>query len=302
VSRRAWLLFAAMGVLWGIPYLLIKVADRSLAPATLVLGRTGLGALLLLPLAIGRGELRPVLRCWPWLLAFTAVEIGIPWYLLSDAERHLSSSLSGLLVAAVPLAASVIAVVTASEHRPRPAQAAGLLAGLAGVALLAGFEVSGTGWVGVGEVGAVVIGYATGPAILSRKLGHLPGIGVVAAALTACALAYLPAGLLDAPAHLPPGRELAAVAVLGAVCTAAAFCVFFALIAEAGPVRPMVFTYVNPLVAVALGVVFLHETAGWATAAGAVLILAGSLVATGRVGRRRAPAPELEGAPAAGPG
>jgi drug/metabolite transporter (DMT)-like permease len=286
VTRRGWWLFAAMGFIWGIPYLLIKVADRGIEPTTLVLGRTGIGALLLLPVAAFRGQLLPVLRRWRPLVAYTVAELAVPWVLLSDAERHLSSSLSGLLVAAVPLVGAVVAVTTGHE-RPGRGQLGGLLLGLAGVALLAGFDVSGTGWRSVGEVAVVVVGYAIGPAILARRMSDLPGLGVVAASLALCALAYVPAGLAQAPAHLPPGREVAAVVVLAVVCTALAFLVFFALIGEIGPVRATVVTYVNPVVAVALGVIFLHESAGPATAAGAALILAGSSLATGRLGGRR---------------
>lgn len=294
MSRRGWLLFAAMGVIWGLPYLLIKVADRSLAPATLVLLRTGIGAALLVPIAVARHELVPVLRRWRPLVVYTVAELGVPWWLLSDAERRLPSSLSGLLVAAVPLVGAVLALAWGGHERPSRTEVAGLVVGLAGVALLAGLDVTGGGWAGVGEVGVVVVGYAVGPAVLARHLSDLPGLGVVAASLALTALAYLPAGLVQAPGHLPPATGVASVVVLGVVCTAVAFVVFFALIGEVGPVRATVITYVNPVVAVALGVALLHEHAGWSTAGGAVLILFGSLLATGRIGRRRPVAPAAE--------
>jgi drug/metabolite transporter (DMT)-like permease len=274
-----------MGVLWGIPYLLIKVADRGFEPSTLVLCRTGIGALLLLPVAAARGQLAPVLRRWRPLVAFTVAELAIPWWLLSDAERRLPSSLSGLLVAAIPLVGALLALSTAGGERLAGSQFAGLALGLGGVAVLAGLDVPGSGLPAVGEVALVVVGYALGPAILAHRLSDLPGLGVVAASLALCTLAYVPAGVLQAPRHFPPGRQSLAVVVLGVVCTAVAFLVFFALIGEVGPVRATVITYVNPVVAVALGVVFLRERAGAGTVAGAVLIFAGSLLATGRVGR-----------------
>ena len=276
-----------MGVIWGIPYLLIKVADRSLEPATLVLARTAVGAVVLVPVALARRELGPVLRRWRPLVAYTVAELAIPWWLLSDAERRLPSSLSGLLVAAVPLVGAVLALGAPRHDRLGRSELAGLAVGLGGVALLAGLDVSGGGWTGVAEVAVVVVGYAVGPAILARHLSDLPGLGVVAASLGLCAVAYLPAGLLQAPGYWPPATGVAAVVVLGLVCTAVAFVLFFALIGEAGPVRATVITYVNPVVAVALGVAFLHEVAGWSTLAGAALVLLGSLLATGRVGRRR---------------
>ena len=288
-----------MCVVWGVPYLLIAVADRSFSAPSLVLARTGAAALLLVPVAAARGELVPVLRRWKPLVAYTVAELAVPWVLLAEAERHLPSSLAGLLVAAVPLVAAGLAAARGAG-RPDRGQAVGLVVGLAGVAVLAGFDVHGAAWRSLAEVAVVVVGYAVGPAILATRMRDLPGMGVVAASLGLTALAYLPWGLADWPAHGPTGRQVAAVVTLAVVCPAVAFLCFIALLAEAGPVRPMVFTYVNPVVAVALGVAFLHEHAGAATAAGAALVLAGSLAATGRLRLGRTPtAParlEVEGA------
>ena len=275
-----------MGVVWGIPYLLIKVAVRDLTPASLVFCRTGLGALLLFPIAVRRGEVGAVVRRWRPLVAYTVVELAIPWGLLSEAEKRLPSSLSGLLVAAVPLVGAAIALGGARRERLSAAQFGGLTVGLAGVVVLAGLDVRGAAWTSVAEVGVVVVGYAAGPAILARRLSDLPTLGVVASSLVLCALVYTPAGIAQLPGRLPGGRILAAVVVLGIVCTAAAFLIFFALIREIGPVRATIVTYVNPVVAVALGVGFLGEHAGWSTLVGAVLILAGSVLATGRYKRR----------------
>ena len=290
MTRRGWLLFGAMGIIWGVPYLLIKVAVRDLSPASLVLGRTGIGALLLVPVALARGELRPVLERWRPLLLYTVVELAVPWGLLSQAERRLPSSLSGLLVAAVPLVGALIAMTGRRRERPSARQAAGLVVGLAGVALLAGLDVSGAAWVSVAEVAVVAVGYAAGPAVLARRLHDQPALGVVAASLALCALGYAPAGIAQLPGHLPGWRVVASVAVLGVVCTAAAFLLFFVLIREVGPVRATVITYINPVVAMALGVGFLGEAAGVSTLLGAALILAGSVLATGRGRRARAAA------------
>ncbi|MDQ6837159.1 MAG: DMT family transporter [Actinomycetota bacterium] len=288
MTRRGWGLFGAMSVIWGIPYLLIKVAIRDFSPAALILSRTAVGALLLVPVALATGQLRPVLRRWKLIVAYTAVEIAIPWVLLPQAEHRLSSSLSGLLVAAVPLMGAVLGLSVKGRHRLTAAQVTGLVVGLGGVVVLAGLDVSGAAWSSVVEVAVVVVSYAAGPLILSRWLSGLPALGVVAASLGLCALAYLPVGLAQMPTHVPPARVLAAVVVLGVICTALAFLLFFALITEIGPVRATVITYVNPVVAVTLGVVLLHEHAGASTAAGAGLILAGSLLANGRYPRRRA--------------
>jgi drug/metabolite transporter (DMT)-like permease len=288
MTRRGSLLFAAMCVIWGIPYLLIKVAVRDLTPATLVFFRTGIGALVLVPLALARGEIRPVMARWRPLVIYTVVELAIPWVLLSTAEKRLTSSLSGLLVAAVPLVGAVLSrSVRDRDPLGRPG-VVGLVIGLAGVAALVGFDVSGADAGSVVIVGVVVVGYAAGPLILAHALGDLPSLGVVAASLALCALGYAPVALTHLPSRTPPGRVLAAVVVLGVVCTALAFVLFFHLIGEIGPVRATVITYVNPAVAVVLGVTFLHERIGAATGVGFALILCGSVLATQSGGHRRA--------------
>ena len=282
MTRRGAVLFAAMGVIWGIPYLLIKVAVEELSPSTLVLARTALATVILLPVALARGRLPEVLRSWRPVVAFAVVEIMAPWLLLGVAEQHLSSSLTGLLIAGVPLVGAVLAVVTRSDDRLDRRRVAGLLLGFAGVAALVGFEVGG------GDVGAVVavavvaVCYAVGPLILSRWLSHLPGLGVITMSLALTALVYLPVGVAQAPSSWPSTKVVLAVCGLAVVCTAVAFLVFFALIAEIGPTRSTVITYVNPAVAVLLGVTLLDEDFTAATAVGFALILAGSVLATRR--------------------
>jgi drug/metabolite transporter (DMT)-like permease len=278
-------LFLAMGVIWGIPYLLIKVAVDELEPSTLVLARTALASALLLPLALARGALRDVVGAWRPLLAFAVIEIMLPWLLLGVAEQRLSSSLTGLLIASVPLVGAVLAVATRSEDRLDGRRVLGLLLGLAGVAGLVGFEVGDGDLGAVAALAVVAVCYATGPLILSRWLAHLPGLGVIAASLAVTAVAYLPVGVAQAPSTWPGADVILAVVGLAVICTAVAFLVFFALIAEVGPTRSTVITYINPAVAVLLGVTLLDERFTLATAVGFVLILAGSVLAT-----RRSPA------------
>ena len=286
MSRRGWALFAAMCVIWGIPYLLIKVAVGELTPASLVFARTALAALLLLPLAAARGELRALLPHWRPMLVYTAVELAVPWYLLSAAEQRLSSSLTGLLIAAVPLVGAVLARL-AGDHEPLGLRRlAGLIIGLAGVAALVGLDLGAANLVALVQVTVVVVGYALGPLILTRNLSGLPGLAVVAVSLGLTALVYAPLGLAQLPSRPAGGRVVIAVLVLAVVCTAVAFLLFFRLIAEVGPVRATVITYVNPAVAIGLGVILLGEPFTVGIAVGFVLVLTGSVLAT-----RRAPAP-----------
>ncbi|MGA2283610.1 MAG: DMT family transporter [Candidatus Dormibacteria bacterium] len=282
MSRRALVLFTVMCVIWGIPYLLIKVAVSGMTPASLVFLRTGIGAVLLVPVAVARGEVRPVLRAWRWVVVYTVAELAVPWFLLSSAETRLTSSLSGLLVAAVPLIGALLAWITRSEHQLDGRRLAGLGVGLAGVGVLLGFDISVRDLGAVAEVGLCTVGYAIGPMIISRKLSRLPSVGVVAASLAFAALVYAPLGIAQLAGGHPTPRSLASAATLGVVCTAVAFVLFFALIAEIGPVRATVITYLNPAVALVLGVSILGEPLRIGAVLGFALILAGSFLATRR--------------------
>jgi drug/metabolite transporter (DMT)-like permease len=288
MSRRGLLLFAAMCVIWGIPYLLIRVAVEELSPAALVLGRTAVGALLLLPIAFFRRDLRGLLPFWLPLLAFAAIEIALPWVLLGAAEQRVSSSLTGLLIAAVPLVGAVIARTTGDRERLGLQSAIGLAVGLAGVAAIVGLNLEGTSAVSLAEIFLVAVCYAVGPAILQRWLAGLPALGVISVSLGLTALAYAPIAAFSLPEQAPSAKVVLSVLALAVVCTALAFLLFFALIAEIGPVRATVITYVNPAVAAVLGVALLDERFTVGMGVGFVLVLAGSVLAT----RRRAePAP-----------
>jgi drug/metabolite transporter (DMT)-like permease len=280
MTRRALLLFALMSVIWGIPYLLIRVAVAEITPATLVFARTAIGAAILLPIAFLRIDLRRVLERWRWVVAFAAIEIAIPWVLLGWAEQRVSSSLAGLLVAGVPLVGAVIAVATGGTDRIGRRTLAGLLIGLAGVAAIVGGDLEASNATALLAIGLVVVGYALGPAILSRRLADVPGIGVMAVSLTLCALLYAPVAAVQRPAVLPSTDVILAIAILGVVCTAAAFVLFAELIREIGPVRSTVITYVNPAVAAVLGVAILDETFTVAMGIGLGLVIVGSALAT----------------------
>ena len=282
MTRRGWLLFAAMCVIWGIPYLMIRVAVRELSPATLVFGRTAIAAALLVPVAAWRGELRPLVRLWVPLVVFSVIEIAVPWLLLNRAETRLTSSLTGLLIAAVPLVATVVVRFTGDRERLDRRRLGGLLLGLAGVSALVGLDLGSASPLPLAEVGVVAVCYAVGPIVLARYLSAAPPLGVVAWSLLIAAVIYAVPAAFQAPHSLPRASVLASVAGLAVVCTATAFLVFLALIAEAGPVRATVITYVNPAVAAVLGVAVLGERLTAGMLVGFVLVLAGSFLATGR--------------------
>jgi drug/metabolite transporter (DMT)-like permease len=281
VTRRGWSLFIALGVIWGIPYLLIKVAVRELTPATLVFVRTSLGAALLLPAVVLRGDARALLARWRAVALFTVVELAIPWLLLARAERRVTSSLAGLFMASIPLVGAALSRA-AGRHEPLgPRRLVGLAVGFAGVVALLGLDLGRGDALAIVELAVVALGYAVGPMIVSRSLSDVRALDVIAVSLTACAAAYAPIGIAQLPAAVPAPEVVGAVVVLGVACTAIAFLLFFGLIAEVGPVRATVITYVNPAVAVAAGVALLGEPFTPGTAAGFVLILSGSWLAAG---------------------
>lgn len=278
------MLFIALAISWGIPYLLIKVALEELDPAMVVLGRSALGALALLPLAFYRKQVARVLRRWRPLLVYTVVEIVLPWYFLSSAETRLPSSTAGLLIAAVPLVGVGVAFVMGRPERVTGWNWVGILLGMLGVAALVGLDVAGSDLLGVAEIGVVVVGYAVGPAILSRWMSDLPGIGVVAVSLAITAIVYVPFVSFTGgwPTEWPSLAVSGSIVTLALVCSAGAFLIMFALIAEIGPVRTTTITYVNPAVAIAAGALVLDERITVWTIVGFVLVLAGSFVVTWR--------------------
>jgi drug/metabolite transporter (DMT)-like permease len=293
VSRRGWALFLAMSLIWGVPYLLIKVAVEELPPVVVVFGRCLLGAALLLPWTVARGQLRPALRRWRPLLAFTVLEMTGPWLLLAYAEQTLSSSLTGLLVAGVPFVAALAGRLTGEEERLGRVRLLGMGLGVAGIAVLLGLDVEGIAPLPLLAVALVVVGYATAPLIVSRALPDVPGVAASAVALTVTALVYAPFAVprLGAAARAP-ADALLAVLVLGVVCTAVALALFFALIREVGPQRALVITFLNPAVAVLLGVLLLDEPFTLGLAVGLPLVLVGCVLATRR-GPARSAASEL---------
>jgi drug/metabolite transporter (DMT)-like permease len=280
MTRRGWLLFITLGVFWGMPYLFIRVAVTDFDPIVVAFGRTAIATLLLLPLALKARALKPLLPYWKILLLYTAVEIIGPWVLLGHAETRLNSSTTGLLIAMVPMVAAIILTVSGHD-RLDFRRSAGLLLGLVGVALLVGLDIKVDDLIAVGQIIMVVIGYAIGPIIVSRKLSHLPSIGVVTGSLAIAAVVYLPFAIFLWPAQIT-ARAAGSVVVLAVVCTAAAFLVMFALIAEAGPARMTLITYINPVVAILLGALILDEPITVGLAIGFPLIIIGSILGTWR--------------------
>jgi drug/metabolite transporter (DMT)-like permease len=304
MSARAWVAFAAVSTLWGMPYLFIKVAvDDGVPPALLAWVRVVLGAAVLLGLAWRSGTLAALRGRWRWIAVFGVVEITLPFPLIAAGEQHVSSSLAAIIVAAAPLFVALLAIRFDPEERATGARLAGLLLGLAGVVALMGIDVAGRTDELLGALAILFSAfcYAVGPMVLKRHFADLDPRASMGAALAVAAVILTPALALDRPTEIPSGEAIVALVVLGLFCTAAAFVFYGALVAEAGPGRALVITYVAPVVAVALGVAVLGERPGTGAIAGLLLILAGSWLSTdgrlppglaavvGRLRRRRSP-------------
>jgi drug/metabolite transporter (DMT)-like permease len=292
------MLFALLGVAWGIPYLLIKIAAGQFPPEMVVLSRVALAAVVMVPVAVARGEFMPVLRRWKPILAFALAEIIVPQFCLSTAEERLPSSTTGLLLAAVPLAGVGVAFAFGRPERLAPRNWVGIALGMAGVAALVGFGVADSALGSVAEVMVVVVGYSIGPAVLAKWAADLPGTGVTAVAVLMATVVYAPATTVADgwPAAWPSTSVLVSVILLALVCTAGGFLLLAALVAEIGPVRATTVTYVNPAIALIAGAVVLGEPVTVWSIAGFVLVLVGCyLLASRRPGAASA-GPELASA------
>jgi drug/metabolite transporter (DMT)-like permease len=306
MSPRGWAAFAAMSAVWGVPYLFIKVAvDAGVSPAFVSFTRVAIAAAVLLALAAHAGVLSSLRGRWRWLAVYGVVEIALPFPLIAAGEQRVSSSLAAILIACVPLMVAVIALRYAPDERASGVRLVGLFVGLAGVVALVGIDVAGKRdeMIGTGLIVLAAAGYAVGPLVLKRRLSDMDPRAAMGGSLLLAAIVLAPAAVVTAPSELPAGDALLSIVVLGLVCTALAFVIFSVLIREVGPGRALVITYVNPVVAVALGVAILGERPGAGAVAGLLLILAGSWLSTdGRlppgitraIARRRTREPRID--------
>jgi drug/metabolite transporter (DMT)-like permease len=298
MTRRAWLAFAAISLIWGVPYLFIKIAvDGGVTPLALAWTRVTMAAVVLLGLAWRAGTLSTLRGRGRWLLAYAVAEISLPFPLIAAGEVHVASSLAAIIIAAVPLVGALLAIRFDAAELPTPIRALGLVVGFGGVVLLVGVDVAGNAreLLGAGAILLAAVGYAIGPMVIKHRLASLDPRATMGASLAIASLLLAPGAAIDRPHAAPTAGAIGAVVVLGLLCTAVAFVIFTVLIREAGTSRATVITYVNPVIAVALGVLLLGERPGAGAIAGLLLILAGSWLSTdgrlppplrGVVGRR----------------
>jgi drug/metabolite transporter (DMT)-like permease len=287
VSKKAPLLFLTVGVIWGTPYFFIEIAIEHFQTPSIVFLRVFLGAIILLPIAIKKGMLGRTLRAWPAVLAFAVFEMVGPWYLITEAERSINSSLAGLLITTVPFIAAFLVGLLGDRSAWHPLTILGLVLGFAGVVSLVGIDVF-AGHIMVTPVLMMLVaavGYAVAPIIANRMPTDVPTLGVIAVSLAMVSLIYAPFAAVTLTQDIQVGPSLgawASVIVLGALCSALAFVIFFTLIREIGPARASLITYVNLAVAAVLGVVFLDEAITAGILVGFPLVVVGSYLASRR--------------------
>jgi drug/metabolite transporter (DMT)-like permease len=283
MNRRYGLMLIALALIWGSSFMFIKVALRELDPATLILGRLGLAALALavvVPLLVGKRTAMQELRTyWPALVLVGLVNTAVPFWLLSWGETRIDSGLASIIQASVPIFNVLLAYGFFHDQRVTGRRLVGVALGFVGVALLVGAQPEGKILGALAVVGMAAC-YAGGGLLTRRFLfearPHVIALGTSAVA----ALAVLPFGVAQAPGHVPSWQVLASVVVLGVVGTAAAYLLFFTVIAGAGAAYASLVTYLVPPVALAYGALFLDERVGAAALAGLVLIFGGVALGT----------------------
>lgn len=290
MSKRGWILFIALGIIWGTPYLFIRVAVVDLSPAIVVFGRVMIAALILLPIAIHQGHARSLRTHWRGILAFAGIEMCIPFGALGIAEKEISSSLTGLLIAMVPLINAVISRQLGLDSVWDVRRVIGLFVGFFGVGMLVGFDISASNYWAIALCLVAATGYALGPIIITKLLSDVASIGVIAWSLLVAGLIYAPVVAYEVltDSWRAPGvtevsqNAILSVVALGVLCSAIAFVALFELIKEVGPTRTTVITYINPAVAIILGILVLSEPITTGIIIGFPLVLVGSVMATRR--------------------
>jgi drug/metabolite transporter (DMT)-like permease len=283
MNRRAWLAFGALSLIWGVPYLFIKVAvDGGISPFFLAWARLLLGAALLTAIAPRQTREKLVRGPRRWIVLYAIAEMALPFPLIAAGEQQVDSSVAAIIIATVPLLIALLALRFDHTERPTPKRLIGMLIGLAGVVALVGIDLSGRSSevLGAAAVMVAAVGYAAGPLIIKRQLLSYDTFATMAASLWVAAAALTPFGLLTIPDSVPAADAFVSVIVLGVLCTAIAFVILMNLVSEVGAGRASIITYINPVVAIALGVIVLGESPGAGAIAGLLLILAGSWLST----------------------
>lgn len=286
MSRKALFLFLIAGTAWGLPYLFIRLAVPYFSTPSVIFSRVVIGALVLIPIAVYRKSLMPALKAWPWVLAYAALEMIGPWFLITESERVINSGLAGLLVATVPFFGLIIGYFYLGDKSlAHKKTLTGLVIGFTGVLLLVGIDAF-NGSVSLPHVGMVVLaalGYAIAPVIANQKMPNVSGVAINGLAMAMVAVFYAVPAITALPKELaanPPIDAWGSLLGLGVICSALAFVAFFRLTREIDVARASLVTYMNMAVAVFLGIILLAEPITAGILIGFPLVVVGSILAT----------------------
>lgn len=292
MSRKGWALFALVGVLWGVPYLFMKVAVEELSTPVIVFSRLLIGAVVLVPLALYEKTLRPALKYWKYIALYAIAEMVIPWSLITNAQKDLSSGVVALLVATVPIWATLFAHHTGDSTAAHRTRIFGIALGLIGIVFLVGFESLND----VGNIRALIqvliasASYAFAVNMITRKAPETSGVAINGIAMALSTVIFAPFAFTHLPSQMPSSKAILATIGLGVICTALAFWVFFIVLKEIGAARASLVVYPNTAVAVVLGILLLDEQLTLAIAIGLPMVLLGSYFAS-----RKPSAPVIAG-------
>ena len=290
MDRRAWTLLLLLSAIWGASYMLIKIGIRDFSPGMVAFLRIALGAAVLVAIAARRDALRGFSGLIGTVAILGAIQVAGPFLLIAAGEQEISSSLAGILVTSTPLFTALLAIWVDHEERSDGSRLVGIALGVAGVVVLLGVDLGGSGNQLLGGLAVVLagLGYAIGGLLAKHRVAAEAPIGVAAWVLTAATVLLVPVAVIGFPDTAPGLGPVGAVALLGIAGTGIAFVILYELFATIGPSRAWTLTYLAPGFAVVYGAVLLDEQITAATLAGLALILAGSyLAAEGRNPLRR---------------
>ena len=282
MTRKSWILFGIVGFLWGIPYLLMKVAVADIPPPLIVAGRTLIGAAILIPIAIKKNTFKDAIKGIKYVIPYAVLEMVGPWILITSAEKEISSGLAGLLVATVPFFASIFSSLRGDHSVWQPKRIFGLVVGFLGIIALVGIE-SITGTSNPKAIAMVILAaimYAYAVLMITTNLPGVDGIAINGVAMGLTCLFYTPIAIATWPSNPVSADAIAALVVLGVFSTAIAFMLFFIVIVEIGVARGSLTTYVNTAVAVVLGILILDEPITLGIIVGLPMVLLGSFLAS----------------------
>lgn len=282
MSRKGWILFTLVGLLWGVPYLFMKVAVEELSTPMIVFTRLMIGAALLVPLALREGSLKSALKYWRYILLYAVLEMVIPWSLITSSQRDLSSGVVALLIATVPIWATLFAHQTGDSTAAHRVRIFGIIIGLIGITLIVGIEsISDFGNIrALLQILVAAASYAWAVNMITRKAPGISGIAINGIAMMISSVIFAPFAIANRPETLPSLEVTLSMLGLGVLCSGIAFWVYFVVLDEIGPARASLVVYPNTAVAVVLGIVILREPITLAILIGLPLVLVGSYFAS----------------------